>query len=338
MKILITGGAGYIGSHTALALLEQDYDVVVVDNLSNSSEESLKRVRELTDKDLRFYKVDVCDEAALATVFEHENIDAVIHFAGLKSVGESVTQPLLYYRNNVLSTVVLCQVMEKFGVRKLVFSSSATVYGHQAEPRYVETMPSQPVNPYGHTKAVNEQLLSDLAETGDGWRITALRYFNPVGAHPSGKIGEAPDGIPNNLFPYIAQVAVGKQPELLVFGNDYDTPDGTGVRDYIHVVDVASGHIAALQHSPKANHFETYNLGSGQGHSVLEVVHAFEAASQKTIPYKIVGRRAGDLAIYYADPSKAEKVLGWKTGKSLADACADTWRWQSGNANGYSSP
>jgi UDP-glucose 4-epimerase len=337
MKVLITGGAGYIGSHTALALLEQDYEVVVVDNLSNSSEESLKRVRELTGKDAHFYKVDACDEAGLTKVFESEHVDSVIHFAGLKAVGESVIKPLLYYRNNILSTITLCQVMEKFDVRNLVFSSSATVYGHQATPRYNETMPLQPVNPYGHTKAVNEQLLSDLSKTHAGWRITALRYFNPVGAHPSGKIGEDPDGIPNNLFPYIAQVAASKRPELLVFGDDYDTPDGTGVRDYIHVVDVANGHIAALQHAPKPNHFETYNLGSGQGHSVLEVIHAFEAATQKTIPYKVVDRRAGDLAIYYADPSKAETALGWKATQSLEDACRDTWRWQSSNANGYAS-
>lgn len=335
MKVLVTGGAGYIGSHTVFELLNNGHEVVVVDNLINSSEISLERVKQLSRKDLVFYKIDLRDEIALADVLSKNEVDAVIHFAGLKAVGESVTQPLEYYDNNLMSTISLCRVMEKTGVKQLVFSSSATVYGLQSSPKYTEDMPMQPVNPYGHTKAMNEQILDDLAKTGNGWQITSLRYFNPVGAHPSGQIGEDPDGIPNNLFPYITQVAVGKRPNLRVFGNDYDTPDGTGVRDYIHVVDLSKGHLAALQDQPTPNTYQAFNLGSGKGSSVMEVISAFEKACGKKINYEVIERRPGDLSIYYADPAKANQQLAWRTELTLDDACVDSWRWQSQNPNGY---
>lgn len=332
--ILVTGGAGYIGSHTTLELLENGFEVSVVDNLTNSSEESINRVRELTGKDVAFHNIDLRDEARLRKLFEASGFDAVMHFAGLKAVGESVKDPLTYYDNNLYSTIVLCRVMSDFGVKQLVFSSSATVYGSQDSPAYTEDMQMKPINPYGQTKAMIEQILRDLADTETGWQVTSLRYFNPVGAHPSGKIGEDPNGIPNNLFPYLTQVAVGKRPLLKIFGNDYETVDGTGVRDYIHVVDLAKGHVAAL-HSPRPNTYSVYNLGSGKGHSVLEVVEAFKAATGKNIKYEIVERRPGDLAIYYADPAKAMKDLAWRTELSLEQACIDSWRWQSNNPNGY---
>ncbi|MDB5175737.1 MAG: UDP-galactose-4-epimerase [Candidatus Saccharibacteria bacterium] len=313
------------------------YSVVVADNLCNSSVEPLRRIEKLTGQPVTFYNIDLRDEPALENVFAQENFDGVIHFAGLKAVGDSVTNPLGYYDNNLLSTIVLCRVMARHNVKQLVFSSSATVYGIQASPKYVETMAMAPVNPYGHTKAMIEQILADLCMSDPTWRITALRYFNPIGAHPSGLIGEDPNGIPNNLFPFVMQVAVGKRPELIVFGNDYDTVDGTGVRDYIHVVDLALGHIAALEHDPEPGSYATYNLGSGSGSSVFEVVDAFKTASGRDIPYKVAPRRSGDLAIYYADPSKANRLLNWKTAKTLADACADGWKWQSQNPNGYAS-
>jgi UDP-glucose 4-epimerase len=335
-RILVTGGAGYIGSHTVLELLEAGYDVTVVDNLSNSSEESLKRVQEITGKQVDFVKADLCDPAAVEDLFGEQNFDAVIHFAGLKAVGESVSKPLLYYRNNIDSTLVLCEVMQKHGVKKLVFSSSATVYGTPEELPLKETsrVGVGVTNPYGQTKFMIEQMLRDLAVADPSWQITVLRYFNPIGAHASGKIGEDPNGIPNNLLPFVAQVAVGKRDMVQVFGDDYDTPDGTGVRDYIHVVDLAKGHLAALEHLHDG--VETYNLGTGTGVSVLEVIKAFGEAAGKEIPYKVVERRPGDVASNYADCTKAARQLGWKAEKTLADACADSWRWQSGNPNGYS--
>lgn len=326
--VLVTGGTGFIGSHTIVELCEKGYEVVVVDNLVNSSRESLARIESLVDRSLKFYELDIRDEDGLDKVFSNHAIDAVMHFAGLKAVGESTTEPLLYYDNNLLSSIVLCRVMAKHNVKQLVFSSSATIYGLQPTPKYNESMPMRPVNPYGQTKAMAEQILSDLANTHKDWRITSLRYFNPVGAHPSGLIGEDPNGVPNNLFPYVAQVAAGQRTELSVFGGDYDTPDGTGVRDYIHVVDLARGHVAALEHPAPINTYTAYNLGSGSGNSVLEVIKSFEAVSHQSIPYKVTDRRPGDLAIYYADPAKALRELGWKTTKSLSDACADTWRWQ----------
>lgn len=335
MKVLVTGGAGYIGSHTVLELLEHNHDVIVVDSLANSSRESLGRVEELTQKTIPFYQLDLCDKQALAQVFEEHTFDAVIHFAGLKAVGESVEKPLLYYQNNLESTFVLCEVMSKHNVRQLVFSSSATVYGDPVTVPITENFPIHATNPYGHTKVMIEQLLTDLAAAQTGWQISLLRYFNPIGAHPSGKIGEDPDGPPNNLVPYIAQVAVGKRERLRVFGNDYDTPDGTGVRDYIHVVDLAKGHAAALNQLPAMNTAEAYNLGCGKGYSVLEVIKAFEKASGKEIPYEIVDRRPGDIATCYADPERAAAKLKWHAKLSLEQACKDAWRWQSDNPNGY---
>jgi UDP-glucose 4-epimerase len=335
VHILVTGGSGYIGSHTVLELLEQGYEVTVVDNLSNSSEESLKRVEKLTGKSVNFHKLDLCDSAGLAKVFAAKPIEAVIHFAGLKAVGESVSQPLLYYKNNIDSTLSLCTVMSQYDVRQLVFSSSATVYGDPATVPITEDMPIQPTNPYGQTKAMIEQILRDLCHAKAGWRITLLRYFNPVGAHPSGQIGEDPNGVPNNLLPFVAQVAVGKRKEVQVFGNDYDTPDGTGVRDYIHVVDLAKGHVAALHHEPAENSCAVYNLGRGKGYSVLEAIQAFEKACGKPIPYVITDRRPGDIATCYADVSKATGELQWQATRDLDEACADAWRWQSHNPNGY---
>lgn len=335
MKILTTGGAGYIGSHTCLELLQAGFDLVVVDNLSNSKMESLKRVQRIAGRSLCFYRVDLLDKAALASVFRSHEIDAVIHFAGLKAVGESTQIPLRYYHNNITGTLILCEVMKEFGVQTIVFSSSATVYGNPQKVPITEDFPLSATNPYGRTKLVIEEILRDVQAAEFGWQIALLRYFNPVGAHKSGYIGEDPNDIPNNLFPYIAQVAVGKLKELAVFGNDYPTPDGTGVRDYIHVVDLARGHLRALEKLRTKPGLVIYNLGTGRGYSVLEVVSAFSKACGKPIPYKIVGRRPGDVASSYADPSLAHRELGWMATKSLAEMCADAWRWQTTNPSGY---
>jgi UDP-glucose 4-epimerase len=335
MKILVTGGAGYIGSHTCVELLQAGYEVLVVDNLSNSKEESIRRVQEITSKSLSFHQIDLLDQIALSALFEIEQIEAVIHFAGLKAVGESVSIPLNYYKNNVSGTIGLLEVMKKHMVKNLVFSSSATVYGEPNTVPIREDFPLSATNPYGKSKLMIEEILRDLYKSDPRWNLALLRYFNPVGAHPSGRIGEDPQGIPNNLLPYIAQVAVGVLPQLEVFGDDYPTTDGTGVRDYIHVVDLAIGHIKALDLLTKNPGLITYNLGTGQGYSVLEIIRAFEQASGKKIPYNVVGRRPGDIPICYADPSLAEKELGWKATKGIDEMCADIWRWQSSNPKGY---
>lgn len=336
MTILITGGAGYIGSHTALELLNEGYDVVVFDNLSNSSQESLRRVEELTGKQVCFYEGDVQDEDALRAMFREQKIDAVIHCAALKAVGESVQKPLEYYQNNISGTLTLLKVMREVGVKNIVFSSSATVYGSPEEMPITEACPKgQCTNPYGWTKSMMEQIMSDVQKADPSWNVILLRYFNPVGAHKSGRIGEDPKGIPNNLMPYISQVAVGKLEKLGVFGNDYDTPDGTGVRDYIHVVDLAIGHVKAINYIFTNPGLDVINLGTGQGYSVLDMVKAFSKACGKEIPYEIKPRREGDIAMCYADPSKAAKVLGWKAERGLDEMCEDTWRWQSQNPNGY---
>ena len=336
MKILVTGGAGYIGSHTCLELLQAGYEVVVVDNLINSKEEALKRVQDLSGKSLAFYQVDLLDKNALERVFAEQPIQAVIHFAALKAPGESVEQPLRYYHNNLTGTLHLCQVMQAAGVQNMVFSSSATVYGERNQPPLREDMPTGGViNPYGWTKMMMEQILIDLHVADPTWNLILLRYFNPVGAHPSGQIGEDPQGIPGNLMPFIAQVAVGRRSELKVFGNDYPTPDGTCIRDYIHVVDLAKGHLKALEKLTSRPGKVIYNLGTGKGNSVLEVVQAFAKASGRPIPYKIVARRTGDLPVSYADPAKAERELGWKAERDLDEMCIDSWRWQSLNPNGY---
>lgn len=336
MRILVTGGAGYIGSHTCLELLNQGHEVVVFDNLCNSSEESLNRVRKITGKDLTFYKADMLDREALENIFSQEKIDAVIHFAGLKAVGESVTKPLEYYYNNITGTLILCDVMRKHDVKNIIFSSSATVYGDPAFVPITEECPKgQITNPYGQTKAMLEQMLTDFHKADPEWNVILLRYFNPVGAHESGLIGEDPEGIPNNLTPYITQVAVGKLKEVGVFGNDYETPDGTGVRDYIHVMDLANGHVKALKKFGDAPDVYIYNLGTGIGYSVLDVIHAFSKAVGKEIPYVIKPRRAGDIATCYADAAKAERELGWTAKYNIDDMCADSWRWQSMNPNGY---
>lgn len=334
MNILVTGGAGYIGSHTCLELLQAGYQVVVVDNLVNSKEESLRRVQKLAGKALEFHRVDLLDQPALEAVFARSPIDAVIHFAGLKAVGESVTIPLRYYHNNITGTVTLCEVMQKYNVKNLVFSSSATVYGVPCTVPITEDFPLSATNPYGRTKLMIEEILRDVAAV-QSWNVALLRYFNPVGAHASGQIGEDPNGIPNNLVPFIAQVAVGKLPELAVFGNDYATHDGTGVRDYIHVTDLALGHLKALEKLALNPGVVTYNLGTGRGYSVLEVVVAFEQACGRKIPYRIVSRRPGDVASSYADPTKAKRELGWSATRGIAEMCADAWRWQSGNPDGY---
>lgn len=335
MKILVTGGAGYIGSHTIIELLNADHEVIVVDNLSNSSKESLNRVEKITNKSVIFHEIDLRNRVALETIFRTNEIDAVIHFAGLKAVGESVAKALYYYQNNLESTLTLLEVMKQFDVKKLVFSSSATVYGDPEMLPLVETARKQATNPYGQTKLMIEQILEDLAATNEGWNITSLRYFNPIGAHESGLIGEDPNGLPNNLFPYIGQVAVGKLAAVQVFGDDYDTPDGTGVRDYIHVVDLARAHLAALNHLDHSDEYKAYNIGTGIGISVIESIHAFEKASKKTIPYKIIERRPGDIASCYADASLANKELDWKAQLTVEDACRDAWKWQSQNPNGY---
>lgn len=334
-RVLVTGGAGYIGSHTIVELLQAGHDVVVVDNLSNSSEESLRRVKEITGKDLVLYKDDVCDRAALDKIFAAHPIDAVIHFAGLKAVGESVQKPLEYYHNNLVSSLTLCEAMRDHNVKKLIFSSSATVYGTPDELPLKETsrVGVGVTNPYGQTKYMIEQILRDLSVSDPSWSVTLLRYFNPVGAHASGLIGEDPNGLPNNLMPYVSQVAVGKLDKVGVFGNDYDTVDGTGVRDYIHVVDLAKGHLAALEHMEPG--CEVYNLGTGEGVSVLQAIAAFSEACGHEVPYEIKPRRPGDIAKCYASADKAATKLGWRAEKTFADSCADAWHWQSKNPNGY---
>jgi len=336
MRILVTGGSGYIGSHTCIELIKSGYDVVVVDNLCNSSLESLKRVESLVDCNIPFHEVDVRDKVALTQIFEQYSIDGVIHFAGLKAVGESVEKPIEYYDTNVGGTFILADVMRKFSCKTFVFSSSATVYGDPHTVPIKEDFPLSVTNPYGRSKLMVEEFLKDIFIADDSWHIALLRYFNPVGAHKSGLIGEDPNDIPNNLMPYISQVAVGNLENLSVFGGDYDTPDGTGVRDYIHVVDLAKGHVKALQALEDKPQVLTINLGTGIGHSVLDVVKAFEKASGKDVPYKIVNRRPGDIATCYADPSYAAKILDWKAKYELDEMCEDTWRWQSLNPDGYS--
>ena len=334
--ILVAGGAGYIGSHTCVELLNAGYEVVVVDNLYNASPKAIERVSEITGKDVKFYEVDILDKAALTKVFDENKIDAVIHFAGYKAVGESVAKPIEYYHNNMTGTLVLCDVMREHGVKNIVFSSSATVYGDPAQIPITENCPKgQPTNPYGWTKSMLEQVLTDVHTSDNDWNVILLRYFNPIGAHKSGKIGEDPKGIPNNLVPYVAQVAVGKRECLGVFGNDYDTPDGTGVRDYIHVVDLADGHVKAIKKLDENPGVAIYNLGTGNGYSVLQVVSAFEKACGHSIKYEIKPRREGDIATCYCNPEKAEKELGWKAQYGIAEMCEDTWRWQSSNPNGY---
>ena len=336
MTILVTGGAGFIGSHTCVELLNAGYEVVVVDNLYNASEKALERVEQITGKSLKFYKVDLLDAPALTKVFDEEKIDAVIHFAGLKAVGESVAKPLEYYHNNITGTLILCDVMRKHGVKNIIFSSSATVYGDPAFIPITEECPKGKItNPYGQTKGMLEQILTDLHKADPEWNVILLRYFNPIGAHKSGLIGENPKGIPNNLLPYVAQVAVGKLKCLGVFGNDYDTPDGTGVRDYIHVVDLAIGHVKAIDKLKDKEGVSIYNLGTGVGYSVLQVVAAFEKACGKKIPYEIKPRRAGDIATCYSDASKAKRELGWVAERGLDEMCEDAWRWQSMNPNGF---
>ena len=333
--ILVAGGAGYIGSHTCVELLNAGYEVVVVDNLYNASPKAIERVSEITGKDVKFYEVDILDKAALTKVFDENKIDAVIHFAGYKAVGESVAKPIEYYHNNMTGTLVLCDVMREHGVKNIVFSSSATVYGDPAQIPITENCPKgQPTNPYGWTKSMLEQVLTDVHTSDNEWNVILLRYFNPIGAHKSGKIGEDPKGIPNNLVPYVAQVAVGKRECLGVFGNDYDTPDGTGVRDYIHVVDLADGHVKAIKKLDENPGVAIYNLGTGNGYSVLQVVSAFEKACGHPIKYEIKPRRDGDIATCYCNPEKAEKELGWKAQYGIAEMCEDTWRWQSSNPNG----
>ena len=337
MAILVTGGAGYIGSHTCIELLNAGYDVVVVDNLCNSCKESLKRVEEIADKKLTFYEVDLLDQEGVKRVFDNEKIDSVIHFAGLKAVGESVLKPLEYYHNNITGTLILCDEMRKHGVKSIVFSSSATVYGNPAFVPITEECPKGEItNPYGRTKGMLEQILTDLHTADPEWQIMLLRYFNPIGAHESGRIGENPKGIPNNLLPYITQVAVGKLVCLGVFGNDYDTPDGTCVRDYIHVVDLADGHVKALQKMKKeAGGVWIYNLGTGTGYSVLDVINAFEEANELKINYVFKDRRAGDVPACYADSAKAQKELGWVAKRGIKEMCQDSWRWQKNNPEGY---
>jgi len=335
MTILVTGGAGYIGSHTCLELLAAGYDVVVVDNLCNSRKEGLRRVEEITGKQVTFYELDLRDTDGLHDIFQKHAIESVIHFAGLKAVGESVRMPLRYYSNNIAATLELCRVMEEYGVKNIVFSSSATVYGDPATVPITEDFPLSATNPYGNSKLFIEQILQDLHTADSSWNVALLRYFNPVGAHVSGRIGEDPNDIPNNLMPYVAQVAVGRLQELSVFGNDYPTPDGTGVRDYIHVVDLAKGHIKAIEKLRTNPGVAIYNLGTGKGYSVLDMVRAFEKASGRKVPYKITARRPGDIAACYADPGKARQELGWQAEKGIEEMCEDAWRWQSTNPNGY---
>ncbi|MCL6443853.1 MAG: UDP-glucose 4-epimerase GalE [Alicyclobacillus sp.] len=335
MTVLITGGAGYIGSHTCLEVLQAGFDIVVLDNFCNSHREVVRRVKEISQCDFPVYEVDLLDATAVESVFANHDVDAVIHFAGFKAPGESVSDPLKYYRNNIVGTLVLLETMQKFEVTRLVFSSSATVYATQDKMPLTETMRPEAINPYGQTKVMIEQILRDLSFSRPDWGIALLRYFNPIGAHVSGRIGEDPTGIPNNLVPYITQVAVGKLKELLVYGDDYPTPDGTCIRDYIHVMDLAAGHVKALERVFKQPGIDAYNLGTGRGYSVLEVIETFEQASGVKIPWKITQRRPGDAPISYADPSKAANELGWRATRSLLEMCRDAWRWQRDNPNGY---
>lgn len=337
MKILVTGGAGYIGSHTAVELLDSGYKLAILDNLSNSKIESLNRIKEITGKDFEFYQADLLDRDSLEEIFKENKIDAVIHFAGLKAVGESVENPLIYYHNNISGTINLLEVMNKHSVKKIVFSSSATVYGNPKSLPIREDFELSVTNPYGATKLMIEEILEDLYESDRTWKISILRYFNPIGAHSSGRIGEDPWGIPNNLMPYVTKVALGELDRLSVFGDDYDTPDGTGVRDYIHVVDLAKGHLCALKklEEDKGGSVSIFNLGTGRGYSVLELIETFEAATDHKVPYTITGRRPGDIASCYADPKKAEIELGWKATKTLEDMCRDSWNWQVNNPKGY---
>ncbi len=335
MNILVTGGAGYIGSHTLVQLLNAGYDVCVLDNLDNSSEKSLETVRKITGKDFPFYKVDLLDYEATEKVFQENKFDSVIHFAGLKAVGESTKIPIRYYHNNITGTLNLVDIMQKYGVYNLVFSSSATVYGIPKTVPITEDFPTFTTNPYGSTKLMIENILKDVYASNNKWSITLLRYFNPIGAHKSGTMGEDPKGIPNNLLPYVAQVAVGKLDCIHVFGNDYDTHDGTGVRDYIHVVDLANGHLKAIEKKSGISGVHTYNLGTGNGYSVLDVIHAFEKACGKTLPYKIEERRPGDVAKCFADSAKARAELDWVAEREIGEMCEDSWRWQKNNPNGY---
>lgn len=335
MAILITGGAGYIGSHACVELMEAGYDIVVIDNFSNSHPESMRRVFELEGRTFPVYRVDLSDRLGVSRIFQEHEIEAVMHFAGLKAVGESVSLPLWYYHNNMAGTLNLCEAMRMHGVKRLVFSSSATVYGEPQQLPIPETANTNATNPYGRTKWMIEQMLQDLYESDPSWSISILRYFNPIGAHASGRIGEDPNGVPNNLVPYIAQVAVGKLEVLKIYGNDYATHDGTGIRDYIHVVDLAQGHVRALERVMKTTGIDVFNLGTGTGYSVLEVVAAFSEASGKHIPYTFTERRAGDVAICYADVTKARDVLGWEAQRNLMQMCEDTWRWQCQNPQGY---
>jgi UDP-glucose 4-epimerase len=336
MAILVTGGAGFIGSHTCVQLLDAGYEVIVLDNLHNASEKSLERVKELTGKDLKFYKGDILDRDILNKIFDTENIDSVIHFAGLKAVGESVQKPWEYYNNNITGTLTLVDVMRQHSVKNIIFSSSATVYGDPAEIPITEKCPKgQCTNPYGWTKSMLEQILTDIQHADTEWNVVLLRYFNPIGAHPTGKMGENPNGIPNNLMPYITQVAVGKLKELSIFGDDYDTTDGTGVRDYIHVMDLADGHVKALKKLEKGSGLSIYNLGTGTGYSVLDIVHNFEKATGIKIPYRIAPRRAGDIAVCYSNADKAKNELGWEAKYGILEMCRDSWNWQKNNPEGY---
>ncbi|MBQ9939402.1 MAG: UDP-glucose 4-epimerase GalE [Oscillospiraceae bacterium] len=331
MSILVTGGAGYIGSHTCVELLDAGKDIIIVDNFSNSKPEALERIKKITNKDFKFYEADLLDREAMERIFEENKIEAVVHFAGLKAVGESVSIPLKYYHNNITGTLILCETMTKYGCKKMVFSSSATVYGMNNIPPYDETMSTSATNPYGRTKLMIEEILKDLCVSDSEWTAVMLRYFNPIGAHKSGLIGEEPNGIPNNLLPYVARVANGKLQHLNVYGNDYDTPDGTGVRDYIHVVDLAKGHLKALDYALVHTGAKPVNLGTGNGYSVLEVVKAFEKASGKPVPYVIAPRRPGDVATSFANASEAAKVFGWKAELGIDEMCEDAWRFESNN-------
>ncbi len=335
MAILVTGGAGFIGSHTVVELLNNDYEVIIVDDFSNSQPAVLERITELTKKNFKFYELNLLNKEYLRKVFSENEIEAVIHFAGFKAVGESVALPLKYYNNNILSTIALLEVMEEFDVKNIVFSSSATVYGMDNDVPFTEDLPTSATNPYGKTKVFIEHILEDLAAADEEWSVVLLRYFNPIGAHESGRIGENPNDIPNNLMPYITQVAVGKLEQLSVFGDDYDTHDGTGVRDYIHVVDLARGHLSALDYAVENKGAQAVNLGTGVGYSVLDVVHAFEKANNVPIPYKIIERRPGDIAVGYADATKAKELLKWEAQHSIEDMCRDSWKWQKNNPDGY---
>ncbi|MFL0574596.1 UDP-glucose 4-epimerase GalE [Priestia megaterium] len=335
MSILVTGGAGYIGSHTCLELLNAGYEIVVIDNLSNSKPESLKRVSELAKKDFKFYNGDLLDEKTVEKVFSENKIDAVIHFAGLKAVNESIEIPLHYYHNNITGTLILCQIMKKYNVKKLIFSSSANVYGIPKHVPVTEDSPLGPINPYGRTKLIIEEILSDLYISDHNWSISLLRYFNPIGAHESGRIGEDPTAIPNNLMPYINQVAIGKREKVNVFGKDYNTHDGTGVRDYIHVVDLAKGHLKSLERVLRTTGIDVFNLGTGVGYSVIDLIKSYENTTSQKIPYSFTHRRAGDIDKCYADATKAKEILEWRTTKNLSDMCRDSWNWQKNNPDGY---